>query len=320
MLNDPELKTKHLKTGEVLVNQGEHSTDFYVLVSGTVAIVIGTSRIATIDQPNMFLGEMSFFIGDRRTATVIALSDVEVQVIPKDKVLDLFAKNPDFAVSVAGSLAQNLKDTSNKVAELRNRQDYLDKLLRYAKNMPELDKQIKEFDKVMQERQKILQEFINEKSIMSQKIIHPLTQSTKYSIKNLVGIEAERGESFFLEENDIEMAAGSVVNIEGDCEGWYALAFPKETAIAMSERMLGEEQNDLNEETVSFIKELNNIMSAQLITRIKEYDLSISTPVTVLNENALNSMIKMDPSLVFPYDTELGRFYTVLNIKIASGS
>ncbi|MGM5488553.1 MAG: cyclic nucleotide-binding domain-containing protein [Nanobdellota archaeon] len=315
MLNDPELQTKNLKTGEVLINQGEHSTDFYILESGTVAIVIGTRRIATVDEPGRFLGDMSFFLGDRRSATVIALSDVKVQVIPKDKVLSLFAKNPDFAVTVAGSLAQSLKETSDKVAELRNRQDYLDKLIRYAKKLPELNNLIKEFDSVLQERQRILQEFINERSIMSQKILHPLTEGAKYSINNLVGIPAERKESFFLEDKNVEMAAGSVVNIEGDCEGWYALVFPKETALAMCAKM-GTVSRELNEETVSFIKELNNIMSAQLITRIHEYQLSISAPVTVLNENALKSMIKMVPSLVLPFETELGMFYTILNIKI----
>jgi CRP-like cAMP-binding protein/CheY-specific phosphatase CheX len=310
------LKKIKLKTGEVLINQGEHSTDFYFLISGSLAIFIGTRRVATIDKPGSLIGEMSFFMGEKRTATVIALTPVEVEVIPKDNVVDHFSENPDFAVTVAGSLAQRLSDTSKKLAEYHESQDYLDKLKRHIKQFPEFEKVVEQFDEVQRNREQVMKDFLNEKSIMSQKVLEPVIYGAIFAVKNLVGILPEKEEPFFLKDKEINMEAGSIVNITGDCEGWYSLAFPKETALKLAHKMTGREYTEIDDDIMSFIKELNNIMTGQIVTRINEYELKISVPTTLIGEDVLKKMIGSHPSVVVPFNTEVGVFYTILNIEI----
>jgi CRP-like cAMP-binding protein/CheY-specific phosphatase CheX len=310
------LKKIKLKTGEVLINQGEHSSDFYFLISGSLAVFIGTRRVAAIEKPGSLIGEMSFFMGEKRTATVIALSSVEVEVIPKDSVVDHFSENPDFAVTVAGSLAQRLSDTSKKLAELRDSQEYLDRLKRYIKQFPEFEKILERFDEQQKNKEQLMKDFLNEKSIMSQKILEPVVYGAIFAIKNLVGILPVKEEPFFLKDKDITMEVGSIVNITGDCEGWYSLGFPKETALNLANKMTEKEHSIINEEIMSFIKELNNIMTGQIVSRINEYKLNISTPTTLFGQDVLKKMIGSHPSLVVPFKTELGMFYTVLNIEI----
>lgn len=311
-----ELERRTFKTGEVIINEGEHSTDFFSLRSGSVAIFKGTRRIAGIDTPGSLIGEMSFFIGEQRSATVIALDETEVEVIPKDKVIDLFAENPDFGVTVAGHLAGRLKETSQKLAELRDNQDYLDKLRRYSKNHPDLGKMLAEFERARQDRARVMREYLNEKSIMSQKIVNPVTEGAIYAVDKMLNTSASKGEAFLFSDHEIAMDAGSIVQIHGECEGWYILAFPKGSALRMVSNLVGEEVTSLDDEAVGFIKELNNILSGQLVARIKEYTLEITPPTTILGKKALKKMVGDTPALVIPIDTEFGEFYTLLFIEV----
>ena len=66
-------------SGEAIVRQGEPGTSMFVVMSGTVSVVLAPSRseVARI-EPGGYFGEMSLLTGDPRTATVLAVGDVEV--------------------------------------------------------------------------------------------------------------------------------------------------------------------------------------------------------------------------------------------------
>ena len=57
-----------VEPGEVLFAAGDESSDFFVIASGTAAIVQGLgeeNRIIAIHGPGRFLGELSLIIGQR---------------------------------------------------------------------------------------------------------------------------------------------------------------------------------------------------------------------------------------------------------------
>ncbi|MCG6881284.1 MAG: cyclic nucleotide-binding domain-containing protein, partial [Deltaproteobacteria bacterium] len=79
VINNPEMK-KYLvsyQTGETLFFEGDDTQDIYVLVSGRLDILKGTKKIAEIIKEGAVFGEMSFLLGEKRTATVKAMTDVE---------------------------------------------------------------------------------------------------------------------------------------------------------------------------------------------------------------------------------------------------
>ena len=317
MVMDINLRKLKLKKGEVLINEGEHSSDFYFLKSGVLAIFIGTRRVASIETAGSLIGEMSFFLGERRSATVIALSDVEVEVIPKDQVIEHFAENPDFAVTVAGSLAYRLSETTKKLADLREKEHYLIKLRNYAKKNPKLLSQMEEFDEYMKKRDSVMKDFLNEKSMLSQKILRPVEEGAEFAINNLLGVKPTRKEPYLLEEKHINADAGSIVSMTGDCEGWYALAFPLATALEMASVMTGTRHTELNDEVFSFIMEFNNIVTGQIISRLEGYQFRLSPPTALFSRKALSNMFSAPPPLlVVPFETELGNFLAILNIEL----
>jgi CRP-like cAMP-binding protein len=83
-------------SGETIVRQGEEGQSMFVVLSGTVSVVLQPSReeVARIDRGGYF-GEMSLLTGEPRSATVIAVGDVVVVEIGADLFRRLATAHPE---------------------------------------------------------------------------------------------------------------------------------------------------------------------------------------------------------------------------------
>jgi small-conductance mechanosensitive channel/CRP-like cAMP-binding protein len=83
-------------SGETIVRQGEEGQSMFVVLSGTVSVVLQPSReeVARIDRGGYF-GEMSLLTGEPRSATVIAIGDVVVVEIGADLFRRLATAHPE---------------------------------------------------------------------------------------------------------------------------------------------------------------------------------------------------------------------------------
>jgi small-conductance mechanosensitive channel/CRP-like cAMP-binding protein len=92
--------------GEAIVRQGEPGASMFVVISGTVSVVLAASRaeVARIEAGGYF-GEMSLLTGDPRTATVLAVGDVEVIELGADLFRRLAAVEPDAVERIAVAAA-----------------------------------------------------------------------------------------------------------------------------------------------------------------------------------------------------------------------
>ncbi|MCP4666361.1 MAG: cyclic nucleotide-binding domain-containing protein [Deltaproteobacteria bacterium] len=127
VINRPEFH-KYLATferGETLFLEGEDTQDLYILVSGRLGILKGKKKIAEVAEAGSLFGEMSFFLGAKRTATVKAASSVEVMCIPKEEVQTFLHASPTAADEIITLLAKRLDDASQIVYGL---EEFSDKL------------------------------------------------------------------------------------------------------------------------------------------------------------------------------------------------
>ncbi|MFO7710161.1 MAG: cyclic nucleotide-binding domain-containing protein [Candidatus Woesearchaeota archaeon] len=302
--------------GEVIVNEGEHSYDLYKLISGTVSIFKGTTKVTSISEPGELLGEMSFFIGKKRSATMVAETNVELERISKDGLADYFKENPDFAINISESLAKRLQDTTQRLTELERYKKMYDEIVKYAHSHPKLLETLDSFEKVQEWQEEKLKEMLNKKSLMSQKIIRPFVENTVNAVQQFLNTHVGQDEPFAFGEKDIDLDAASVVNLLGEFNGWYVMAFPKDVALAMTSKITGKEYDELNEDVVNYIKEINNIIIGWIIGAVKGYKFSISTPTAIFGADAVKNMISETPSMVIPFKTEFGEFYTIIFINI----
>jgi len=127
VINTPELD-KYLATFEVgqsLFLEGDDSQDLYILVEGKAGILKGTKRIAEISGKGSVFGEMSFLLGENRTATVKAVTDLKVLKIPKEEISTFLKEFPEVVREFATYLAKRLNETSKIVYGLKEFCDQL---------------------------------------------------------------------------------------------------------------------------------------------------------------------------------------------------
>jgi len=110
--------TRSLADQEILLAQGEGGGDFYILLSGKLAVVRDGVSIATIDQPGTLVGEMSVLRGTPYSATVRAEGAAKVRVIRDANAL--LDSEPGLARRVAALVAGRLDATSALLVELAN--------------------------------------------------------------------------------------------------------------------------------------------------------------------------------------------------------
>ena len=123
-----ELERQHLARGlsnapfakgEILTKQGTEAHWLYIIVKGEVSVQVGKDgvqvEVARLGAGNFF-GEMSLMTGEKRAATVVALSEVECLRLDKEAFQELVQGRPKLAEGVAEIIA------ARKVALLASRE------------------------------------------------------------------------------------------------------------------------------------------------------------------------------------------------------
>ncbi|GAB4065198.1 cyclic nucleotide-binding domain-containing protein [Ancylobacter sonchi] len=107
--------------GDVLFRQGDESDVAYVLLSGSVEILIeadgGPPVHASAVAHHAIIGEMGLVTGDPRSATVIATTAIEALQLRKEVFLALLAEFPPMALSVMRLMARRLQGNLAAILE-----------------------------------------------------------------------------------------------------------------------------------------------------------------------------------------------------------
>jgi len=96
--------------GEALTRQGAKAHWLYVLTRGDAEVRVSldgnlTERVATLHRGDFF-GEMGMMTGEPRSATVLALSDVECYRVDKEAFHDILRQRPEIAEDISMVLAR----------------------------------------------------------------------------------------------------------------------------------------------------------------------------------------------------------------------
>jgi CRP/FNR family cyclic AMP-dependent transcriptional regulator len=99
---------KKLKSSDFLIKEGEASTELYFVKSGKFEVLVNGVVIGTIGA-NEVVGEMSFLDEKPRSASVRAIEDCELLMIPHDKMLDFEASLPAWYKTLVDTLVKRLR-------------------------------------------------------------------------------------------------------------------------------------------------------------------------------------------------------------------
>ncbi len=116
--NESSTKTVTLEKDQFLIHEGDKSTQMYYLVKGTMGVFKrkgdGLAQIGNILEGEI-VGEMSFLDKAPRCASVRALVDCELIVIPHEKFEAFFKTQPVWYQALVHTLLDRLRRANARI-------------------------------------------------------------------------------------------------------------------------------------------------------------------------------------------------------------
>jgi serine/threonine protein phosphatase PrpC len=107
--------------GEVIIQEESSGDDFYILISGEVAVSVQGSELARLDRGSSF-GEMALIDRGQRSASVIATQPSMLMMVNRPALFTLMRKDPSLAVKVLWSfnrtLSKRLRKANDTISSL----------------------------------------------------------------------------------------------------------------------------------------------------------------------------------------------------------
>jgi hypothetical protein len=105
-----------VREGDIVISQGDPSTFLYFIVKGKYAIIVNDKQMSTLSADDIFMGEMSFLLNDRRSATVRATTEGKLIKITKREFVKAIKKKPHYALFLSRLLAQRIQRLNQSLA------------------------------------------------------------------------------------------------------------------------------------------------------------------------------------------------------------
>jgi small-conductance mechanosensitive channel/CRP-like cAMP-binding protein len=131
----PRGQAVHFGRGERVIEQGEDGESMFILVAGKADVLVHRDTIQTQVaslKPGDCFGEMSLLTGEKRSATVVAMTDCEVVEIGKPVLAKSLKENPLLLAMLSEMLAKRRMETEGILAESTPKTALMEKQRQYT--------------------------------------------------------------------------------------------------------------------------------------------------------------------------------------------
>ena len=123
-----EQQETKFEDGEVIFKEGEASNFLYYIVSGVLDIYSGDRLVSKLSPDDLFLGEMSFLLSNKRSATVVSNGVSVLIKVSKNDFVNSIKSQPHYGILLARLLAARLDRLNLQVSKLQNDLEYSHRL------------------------------------------------------------------------------------------------------------------------------------------------------------------------------------------------
>ncbi|MBI3146904.1 MAG: Crp/Fnr family transcriptional regulator [Betaproteobacteria bacterium] len=113
--------TRSYARNTVLINEGDTTDSFYIIVTGKVKVYlsnsVGREVIVDFHGPGEYVGEMAF-TGLPRSASVLTVEPSTCVVVSRSEIRDFLAAHPDFALHLIGRLIDRARRATENIKQL----------------------------------------------------------------------------------------------------------------------------------------------------------------------------------------------------------
>lgn len=103
-----------IKQGDTIFEEGEPSNFLYYIVKGKYDVIVNGTTVSSLSADDVFMGEMSFLLNNKRSATVKAATPGKLIEISKKTFVDAIRNKPHYALFLSRLLAQRIQRSNMK--------------------------------------------------------------------------------------------------------------------------------------------------------------------------------------------------------------
>jgi CRP-like cAMP-binding protein len=112
---------KTYSDGEIITRQGDVGDCMFVIQQGKVQVLVEKDGVETplrVASEGEFMGEMSIFDHEERSATLRALGEARLLTIDRKNFLKRVHKDPSLAFRLVRTMSKRIRDLSDEVTRL----------------------------------------------------------------------------------------------------------------------------------------------------------------------------------------------------------
>ncbi len=112
-----------VQPGEVIFQEGEYSDYIYYVSSGTYEVFAQGAQVGTITPADIFMGELSFLMSNKRSATVKAASRGRLLKISRKAFISIIKEYPHYGIILSRLIGRKLVRANERSVEQASEQE-----------------------------------------------------------------------------------------------------------------------------------------------------------------------------------------------------
>jgi CRP-like cAMP-binding protein len=102
------VRRRHVAAGSVVVSKGDEAADFFVIVNGLAWVAVDDRELSVLGPGDIF-GELALLDGLPRSATVQAVTDLDLLTLSKARFDHFFDRVPGFRAAIVRVVAERVR-------------------------------------------------------------------------------------------------------------------------------------------------------------------------------------------------------------------
>ncbi|MDR3147836.1 MAG: cyclic nucleotide-binding domain-containing protein [Treponema sp.] len=107
-----------VKKGDIILREDEPSDYLYYIVSGTYSVYHNLKKVGSLSPRDIFMGEMSFLLNQRRSASVRADGPGKLILLTRKNFVNIIHSYPHYGIFLSKLLARRLVRSNDQNAQL----------------------------------------------------------------------------------------------------------------------------------------------------------------------------------------------------------
>ncbi len=131
--------------------------------------------------------------------------------------------------------------------------------------------------------------------------INPFIKATIESFSTMIGIDIKPDKIRLKDNANTTHDISGIIGLSGGARGAIALSFPRDCALDVVSKFIGEEVTDINEDVTDAIGELSNIIAGYAKKDLTEFSIQISLPSVITGQGHKVSDAKDVKAMIIPF-------------------